>query len=130
VPVRDIVASGGLPGRNPTLMQTYANVLGRRIRVSASDQTSALGAALLGALAAGAEYGGFASPAEAQEHVVRFRADEYVPEEATREAYGRLYDVYCRMHDAFGRPGGRDGVGPVMRELFELRTATATAVTS
>jgi L-ribulokinase len=130
VPLHEIVASGGLPGRNPGLMQTYANVLGRRIRVSASEQTSALGAAMLGALAAGAEGGGFGSPAEAQDAVVRFRDDDYVPDDATREVYDRLYGVYCRMHDAFGVPGQADGVGPVMRELFALRTAAASAVAS
>jgi L-ribulokinase len=111
-------------------MQTYANVLGRRIRVSASEQTSALGAAMLGALAAGAEGGGFATPADAQDAVVRFREEEYVPEEAAREVYDRLYDLYLRMHDAFGIPGQTDSVGPVMRELFALRTAAAPAVAS
>ncbi|MEA2321730.1 MAG: L-ribulokinase [Solirubrobacteraceae bacterium] len=130
VPVRELVASGGLPGRNPGMMQTYANVLGRRIRVSASEQTSALGAATLGALAAGAAEGGFATPAEAQDAVVRYREDEYVPEEAAVEVYDRLYGIYRRMHDAFGLPGRNDGVGPVMRDLFALRTAAAPAVTS
>ncbi|MEA2246657.1 MAG: L-ribulokinase [Solirubrobacteraceae bacterium] len=130
VPLHEIVASGGLPGRNAGLMQTYANVLGRRIRVSASEQTSALGAAMLGALAAGAEGGGFATPADAQDAVVRFREEEYVPEEAAREVYDRLYDLYLRMHDAFGIPGQTDSVGPVMRELFALRTAAAPAVAS
>lgn len=128
VPIREIVASGGLPGRNPALMQTYANVLGRPIRLSASDQTSALGAAMLGALAAGPERGGFATAADAQDRVVRFRELEYAPDETTRAAYRRLYGLFRRLHDALGVPGASAGLGPVMRELFELRTTATAAV--
>jgi L-ribulokinase len=130
VPLHEIVASGGLPGRNPGLMQTYADVLGRRIRVSASEQTSARGAAMLGALAAGAEGGGFSTPAEAQQAIVRFRDEEYVPDAAAHAVYDRLYALFCRLHDALGLPGQDEGVGPVMRELFALRTAAATPVAS
>ena len=38
VPVERIVACGGLPERNPLLMQIYADVLGREIDVAASQQ--------------------------------------------------------------------------------------------
>jgi L-ribulokinase len=123
VPVAEIVASGGLPARSPHLVQTYANAVGRPIRICASEQTSALGAAMLGALAAGEERGGFATPAEAQARCVRFRDGPVLPDPDAAEAYRRLYDVYRRLHDAFGLAGESDRVSPVMRELFELRTA-------
>ncbi|MBM4050723.1 MAG: ribulokinase, partial [Planctomycetes bacterium] len=52
VAARDFVACGGLASKAPLLMQVYADVLGREIRLAASDQSVALGAAILGALAA------------------------------------------------------------------------------
>ena len=58
VPVRAFVATGGLPHHNPLLVQIYADVLGEPITVHPSKHGPALGAAMLGALAAGA----FASP--------------------------------------------------------------------
>jgi L-ribulokinase len=64
VPIRQFVATGGLPHHNPLLMQVYADVLGAPIRIAASKHGPALGAAILGALAA-RERTGFASAAEA-----------------------------------------------------------------
>jgi L-ribulokinase len=59
VPVNEIVACGGLPERNKLLMQIYADVTGREIKVSASQQTPALGSAMFGAVAAGRAAGGY-----------------------------------------------------------------------
>jgi L-ribulokinase len=53
VAVDEIVACGGLPERNKLLMQIYADVSRCTIRVSASQQTPALGSAMFGAVAAG-----------------------------------------------------------------------------
>lgn len=64
VPVTRFVASGGLPHHNPLLVQIYADVLGETIEVHPSRQGPAVGAAILGALAAG-EKAGFASVEEA-----------------------------------------------------------------
>jgi ribulose kinase len=52
VPVERFVASGGLPAKSPLLMQIYADVLGEEIRLAESDNSVALGAAILGSLAA------------------------------------------------------------------------------
>ena len=53
VPVTRVVAGGGLT-RNRMLMQIYADVLGIEIEVAGASQASGLGAAMLGAVAAGA----------------------------------------------------------------------------
>ena len=53
VPVHEIVATGGLPDRNKLLMQVYADVTGRPIKIGASGQGPALGSAMHGAVAAG-----------------------------------------------------------------------------
>ena len=54
VPVDAIVACGGLPDRSPLLMQIFADVTGRMISLARSLQVPALGAAMFGAVAAGA----------------------------------------------------------------------------
>ena len=46
-------------------MQIYADVTGREFAVAASQQTPALGSAMCGAVAAGADLGGFESIAQA-----------------------------------------------------------------
>ena len=57
VPVHEIVATGGLPDRNQLLMQIYADVTGRPIKVARTHQGGALGSAMHGAVAAGAAGG-------------------------------------------------------------------------
>ena len=54
VPVKKFVATGGLPHHNPLVVEVYADVLGAPIVVHPSKHGPALGAAILGALAAGA----------------------------------------------------------------------------
>lgn len=61
VPVRKFIATGGLPHRNPLFVQIAADVLGEQILVHPSKQGPALGAAILGAVAAGKRQGGFSS---------------------------------------------------------------------
>jgi len=64
VAVERFVATGGLPHANPQFVQICADVLGERITVHPARHGSALGAAILGALA-GAKQTGFRSVAAA-----------------------------------------------------------------
>ena len=57
VAVDRMVACGGLPERNRLLMQIFADVTGREFAVAASHADPALGSAMFGAVAAGAELG-------------------------------------------------------------------------
>lgn len=54
VPVRQFVATGGLPHHNPFFLQICADMLHEKITVPETKQGPAVGAAILGALAAGA----------------------------------------------------------------------------
>ncbi len=54
-----------MPHHNPLLVQIYADVLGSPIGVHPSKHGPALGAAILGVLAAGKEVGGFANSSAA-----------------------------------------------------------------
>ncbi|MCE9519042.1 MAG: ribulokinase, partial [Verrucomicrobia bacterium] len=53
VPVKEVINTGGLSIKNETLMQIYADIIGRPMKVSRSEQTCALGAAIFGAAAGG-----------------------------------------------------------------------------
>ena len=110
-----LVACGGLPERSELLMQIYADVTGREIAVAASAQTPALGAAIFGAVAAGAAAGGYDSVVEASERMAGAGGRTYVPNAEHHAVYDLLYAEYLRLHDLFGR-GGDD----VMRRLKQL----------
>ncbi len=116
VPVREIVATGGLPDRNRLLMQIYADVTGREIGVAAARQTPALGSAMFGAVAAGKAGGGYDTIYEASRAMAHLRDERYLPNPAYKALYDGLYADYKLLHDYFGR-GGND----VMKRLKSLR---------
>lgn len=107
--VKRIVATGGLPHHNPLLVQIYADVLGRAISVHPSKQGPALGAAILGVLAAGRKATGFGSAAAAiralagpqpetsgrQPRLVR-------PDRAAFRHYQKHYQQYRELAIVFG----------------------------
>jgi L-ribulokinase len=116
VPVKEIVATGGLPDRNRLLMQIYADVNGREIRVAAAKQTPALGSAMFGAVAAGKEAGGYNTIFEASKNMAHLRDEHYAPNPVYKEVYDKLFAEYKILHDYFGR-----GENDVMKRLKELK---------
>jgi len=65
VPVEEFYAAGGIAEKNPFVMQIYADVINREIKISGSPQAPALGSAMFGAVAAGMAAGGFDTIQEA-----------------------------------------------------------------
>lgn len=118
IPVREIVATGGLPDQNRLLMQIYADVTGLPLHVAASGQTSALGAAMHGAVAAGAAAGGYDSLTEAAARMAGLRDERYLPISENQAIYQKLYEEYRILHDYFGR-----GDNDVMKRLKAIRRA-------
>ena len=116
VPVDRIVAAGGLPEKNRMLMQIYADVTNREFNIVKSVQAAALGAAMHGAVAAGAARGGYADIFAAAEKMGGLKDDVYTPIPANVAIYDRLYADYKTLYDYFGR-GGND----VMKRLRALR---------
>ncbi|MFH2069528.1 MAG: ribulokinase [Candidatus Omnitrophota bacterium] len=117
--IKKVITCGGIPKKNPLLMQTYSNILNRPLKIAASEQTCALGAALVGAVAAGREAGGFSSVEEGQKVLCRFEAKEYRPDKKSVAAYQKLYRLYGQLHDAFGRPDS--ALFSVMKELMQIK---------
>lgn len=103
VPIDQAIATGGLPHHNPELIQIYADVLGMPIQVHPSQHGCAVGAAVLGMLAAGVEKSGFGSVAAAVSAMASTPASTQVtvkPIEANVIAYGQLYKKYRKLADA------------------------------
>ena len=97
VPVRKVVATGGIPHHNPLLVQVYADVLGKAISVHPSTQGSALGAAIFGALAAGRARTGFGSAGAAVRQMSAKAAEGsvvYRPRRNAARAYDKVYEDY------------------------------------
>ena len=126
VPVHEIVATGGLPDRNKLLMQIYADVTGRPIKVAGTHQGGAKGSAMHGAVAAGAAAGGYDSIVQAVRAMTSLRAEQYEPQAAAVEVYDRLYADYITLHDYFGRGEGSGG-NDVMKRLKALHRSSQTA---
>jgi L-ribulokinase len=120
LPVGAIVACGGLPDRNPLVMQIFADVTGREIAVAGSRQAPALGAAMFGAVAAGAVAGGYDSIDAASRAMAHLSGTTFAPRLEHRDAYDLLYGEYLRLHDLFGRGGDE-----VMRRLKRLQSEAA-----
>jgi len=116
VAVDEIVATGGLPERNKLLMQIYADVTGREVKIAASTQTPALGSAMFGALAAGKAAGGYDTIQEASAAMAGLRDEVFTPIPAHTAVYDKLYAEYVTLHDTFGR-----GANDVMKRLKALR---------
>ncbi len=116
VPINEIVACGGLPARNRLLMQIYADVTGREIKVAGTAQAGALGAAMFAAVAAGAEAGGHRTIVEAAQAMAHLQNVSYKPIPAHKAIYDQLYAEYVKLHDYFGR-----GANDVMKRLKSLR---------
>jgi L-ribulokinase len=122
VPVKEIIATGGLPDRNKLLMQIYSDVTGLPIKVAETHQGGALGSAMHGAVAAGKAAGGYDSIQEAAARMARLRADSYRPNAANHKVYGTLFAEYMTLHDYFGR-----GANDAMKRLKALRASIRSA---
>ena len=103
VPIHRIVACGGLARKNPFLMQLYADITHSPIHIASSDQTVARGSAVFGALAAGPAGSGFDNAADAVAHLGCGHDRIVSPDGSTRPVYDRLFEIYRKLHDHFGR---------------------------
>ena len=115
VPVTRLIAAGGLPAKNPLMMQIYADVLRRELYVLKSEQGPALGSAMHAAVAAGV----YADIGQAAAHMGGLSSTIYHPIAEHADTYDRLYADYLFLHDTFGR-AGVDEPGGVMKRLRRL----------
>ncbi len=116
VKIDRVVNTGGLAVKNATLMQIYADILGRPLQVAASDQTCALGSALFGAVS-----GGSISLEEIQGNCCRLREVNYHPIPENQAVYEELHKLYRKLHDSFATATRGVPVDRVMKDLIAIR---------
>jgi L-ribulokinase len=117
IKVKQIVNCGGIAEKSPLVMQIYADVTGRPMKISRSAQTCALGAAISGAVV-----GGVHKRVEAaQKAMTGLKPKVYRPNPKAQAVYRELYPLYRKLHDAFGTKEWKGGLHDVMKTLLEIR---------
>lgn len=118
VRIEQIVNCGGIAEKNPLVMQIYADVTGRPMKVSRSAQTCALGAAIAGAVVSGAH----PDYASAQKAMTGLKPRVFKPDANAHAVYRDLYSLYRQLHDAFGTREWQGNLHDVMKRLLEIRS--------
>ncbi len=121
VKVSEIINCGGIAEKNPLLMQIYADVTGREMKISRSAQSCALGACIAGAVVAGKKAGGYDNFPNAQAVMCGIKEATYKPIPENNSVYQKLYALYKQLHDAFGLQEWSGGLANVMKELLDIK---------
>jgi len=117
IKVREIVNCGGIAEKNPFVMQIYADICNRPMKVSRSAQTCALGAAIFGAVVGGA----YRTTRAAQRQMTGVKPKAFRPNRSNARVYAALYTLYRQLHDAFGTGGYGGKLNHVMKDLIQIR---------
>lgn len=112
VPVAEFYAAGGIAEKSPAIMQIYADIIKKPIRISGSAQGPALGSAIFGAVAGG----GYDSVFTAAERMGKLKDTCYMPIEENAAIYDQLYAEYDILHKYFG-----EGINDVMKRLKAIK---------
>jgi L-ribulokinase len=120
VEIKEVINCGGLAVKNSLMMQIYADIIGRPMKISSSQQTPALGAAIFAAVAAGKNNGGYNSVLEAQNNMTGI-SKVYNPIPQNHEVYKKIFKLYHQLHNAFGTDKGAGNLYNVMKDLLEIR---------
>ncbi len=126
VKVSEVINCGGIAEKNTLLMQIYADVTGREMKISRSAQSCALGACIAGAVVAGKESGGHHGFADAQTAMCGIKDVTYKPIPENHKVYQQLYSLYKQLHDAFGLQDWSGKLANVMKELLKIKDSVKT----
>ena len=121
VKVSEVINCGGIAEKNSLLMQIYADVTGREMKISRSAQSCALGAAIAGAVVAGKASGGYDDFADAQAAMCGIKDVTYKPISGNNKVYQQLYALYKQLHDAFGIQSWSGQMANFMKELLSIK---------
>jgi L-ribulokinase len=121
VKIEEVINCGGIAEKNPLLMQIYADVTGREMKISRSAQSCALGSAIAGAVVAGKAAGGYDNFADAQRAMCGMKEKSYKPNPENHKVYQEIYTLYKQMHDAFGLDSWSGKMANIMKELLNIK---------
>ena len=93
LPINTVIALGGIARKSPLVMQVMADVLDMTIRVAASEQACALGAAMFASVAGGA----YSSVTEAQRRMGSGFDIVFTPNRRRVAVYAKLYRKYANL---------------------------------
>jgi L-ribulokinase len=121
--IRRVINGGGIPKRNATLNQVYANVLNKPVLVTTGDVTS-LGSVIFAFLAAG----DFKTVEEAQDALcppfVTFQ-----PQPAEVERADKLFQLFRKAYFALGSPNAEAvSLGDILPTLRNIRHESSAAL--
>ncbi len=119
VKVKEVVNCGGIAEKNDFVMQLYADICNRPMKISRCPQTCALGAAIAGAVVGNA-YKTF--PAAIRK-MTGVKDKVYHPRKDAVKVYKKLYELYLQLHNSFGNTGTVLPLNSVMKELLAIRRA-------
>ncbi|MBA7477291.1 Ribulokinase [subsurface metagenome] len=128
VKINEVINCGGIAEKNAMLMQIYADVTGREMKISRSSQSCALGSAIAGAVVAGEKRGGYDNVAEAQAAMCGIKEQTFKPVPENRQVYQELYRLYKQLHDAFGLADYSGTLANVMKKLLSIKEQQQTAI--
>ena len=111
VAVGSIVAGGGIAQKDAMMMQIYADVLGRPIRIAGTTQAGALGSAMYASVAGGI----YPDIQTAAAHLSKPDIGIYTPDAENHRIYSGLYAEYKKLYDYFGCEN------TVMEQLSDMR---------
>jgi L-ribulokinase len=121
VKISEVINCGGIAEKNPLLMQIYADVIGREMKIARSAQSCALGSAIAGAVVAGKKAGGYDNFADAQAAMCGVKETTYKPDSKNNKVYQQLYLLYKQLHDAFGLESFSGKMANVMKQLLDIK---------
>jgi len=117
VRIKQIVNCGGIAEKSPMVMQIYADVTGREMKISRSAQTCALGTAIAAAVVGGAHK----KYAAAQRAMCGLKPTTFKPNKANHKVYQQLYGLYKQIHDSFGVKDHTENLYNVMKDLLAIK---------
>jgi len=120
--ILEVINCGGITHKNPFFMQIYADIINKPMKIAAIDETVALGAALMGAHAAFTKNGQNISYNQLQDRSCSILDKIYEPNQKAVKIYDRLYDLYKKLHDAFGLKGTKIELFSIMKDLIEIKS--------
>ena len=109
IEIKSIYAAGGIAEKDELLMQIYADVTGREIRLSGTSQACAYGSAVLGAV----NENGYKSFSEASQKMKKIKDVTYKPNKENTDKYTALFKKYKRISEFFAD-------SKIMEELKEV----------
>lgn len=93
IPIKGLIGLGGVAKKSPFIMQVMADVMNMPIKIAASEQTCALGAAMFAAVAAGIQ----PDLVSAMRDMGSGFDAEYLPVPENAECYEKYYRDYCKL---------------------------------